>query len=190
MSLLIDTPRWPWRGRLWAHLVSDDSLDELHTAARALGLRWLSFGRDHYDVPDTLWPAACEMADHVDSRVIVRSLRNSGLRVGGGKPQKAWQPIGALPRDLDTGAVGTWLREVRPAFAHASVDVLARPGELVVLHLLDAGQVPDLGDLAGGPGVGGTRVVHTVADGRYSLELVVDRPARVISNPRAPGRSR
>ena len=29
MALLIDTPRWPWRGRLWAHLISDESIDEL-----------------------------------------------------------------------------------------------------------------------------------------------------------------
>lgn len=180
----------PWRGRLWAHLVSDESLDELHSAARDLGLRWLSFGRDHYDVPDTLWPAACEIADHVDSRIIVRSLRSSGLRVGGGKPQKAWRPIGSLPPDLDAGPVGAWLRDVRPVFERASVDVLARPGELVVLHLLDARYTPDLGELAGGPQIGGTRVIHTVAEGRYSLELVVQRPDAPINSRRPPDRSR
>ena len=66
MALMIDTPRWEWRGHLWAHLISDDSLDELHQAGRDLGLRWLSFGRDHYDVPDVLWPAACEIAELVE----------------------------------------------------------------------------------------------------------------------------
>ena len=37
MAVLIDTPVWPWRGRLWSHLVSDVSYEELHAfvAARA-----------------------------------------------------------------------------------------------------------------------------------------------------------
>ena len=26
MAILVDDARWPWRGRLWAHLVSDEDL--------------------------------------------------------------------------------------------------------------------------------------------------------------------
>ncbi len=52
MAILIDDPRWPAHGRLWAHLVSDASLDELHAFAAANGIPRRGFDRDHYDVPD------------------------------------------------------------------------------------------------------------------------------------------
>jgi len=116
MALLIDTPRWEWRGHLWAHMISDESLDELHAAARQLNLRWVAFGRDHYDVPDVLWPAACQIAKLVDSRVIVRSLRSTGLRVPGGKPKKSWQRLPELPANYRGGAVADWLHAIRPHF--------------------------------------------------------------------------
>ena len=178
MALLIDTPRWPWRGRLWAHLISDESLDELHQGARELGLRYLSFGCDHYDVPDTMWVEACRGARLVDSREIVRSLRMSGLRVGGGKPRKAWRRVDQLPQELAAGEVERWLAEVRYRLARAEVEVLARPNEWVVLHLLDGVERPDLGELIRGPG-NGSSICETVADGRYSLELVIrSRAAR------------
>lgn len=171
MALLIDTPRWEWRGMLWAHMISDVSFDELHAAARLLNLRWVAFGRDHYDVPDVLWPAACEIATLVDSRVIVRSLRQSGLRVGGGKPKKTWRRLEQLPDELAHGPAAAWLAEVRPAFDDAAIEVLGRPGEVVVMHLRRDAERPELGELDAGPGVG--QLVHTVADGRYSMELVL-----------------
>lgn len=173
MALMIDTPRWPWRGRLWAHMISDQSLDELHDAARELNLRWVAFGRDHYDIPDELWPAACEMAELVDSRQIVRSLRHSGLRVGGGKPKKTWRQLDGLPIELQNGPAGDWLAAIEPHFVEAAIEVLGRPGELVVIHLLRTPHAPDIGDLAAGPRDVDARVVHTVADNRYSLELVL-----------------
>ena len=134
-------------------------------------MRWVAFGRDHYDVPDVLWPHACEIAQLVDSREIVRSLRRSGLRVPGGKPKKSWRRLEALPREFADSDVGGWLDEVRPHFEDAAIEVLARPTELVVLHLLRTSVGPDLGELASGPGLG--QLVHTVADDRYSLELVL-----------------
>jgi len=171
MALLIDTPRWEWRGHLWAHMISDESLDELHAAARQLNLRWVAFGRDHYDVPDVLWPAACQIAKLVDSRVIVRSLRSTGLRVPGGKPKKSWQRLPELPANYRGGAVADWLHAIRPHFGDdVAFEVLGRPTELVVLHLLRTPVGPDLGQLVHPP-VG--QVVHTVADERYSLELVL-----------------
>ena len=171
MALLIDTPRWEWRGHLWAHMISDVSLEDLHAGARELNLRWVSFGRDHYDVPDTLWPAACEIAELVDSREIVRSLKRSGLRVPGGKPKKSWRQLDGLPMDYAAGPVGDWLDAIRPFFVEGAIEVLGRPTEVVVLHLLRSPAAPDLGALAAGPGVG--RLVHTVLDDRYSLELVL-----------------
>ncbi|HVX53052.1 DUF4031 domain-containing protein, partial [Nocardioides sp.] len=33
MALLVDDATWPGRGRLWCHLVSDSSFEELHAFA-------------------------------------------------------------------------------------------------------------------------------------------------------------
>lgn len=173
MALLIDTPRWEWRGHLWAHLISDESLDELHQAARELGLRWLSFGRDHYDVPDVLWPAACEIAELVDSRIIVRRLRTSGLRVGGGKPQKSWRLLPDVPFEIDHAEIRAWRDEVTALLGTPAIDVLGRPTEVVVFHLLDGRAPGDLGELRAPP-VPGSRVVETMVDGRYSVELILE----------------
>ena len=173
MGLLIDTPRWEWRGHLWAHMISDESLEELHDAARGLGLRWLSFGRDHYDVPDVLWPDACEIAELVDSRLIVRSLRASGLRVGGGKPQKSWRRLGGVPPEIDGEGIRSWRGEVTELLGSPSVDVLGRPSEVVVFHLVEGTAPRDLGVLRTPP-VPGSRVVETTVDGRYSVELILE----------------
>jgi hypothetical protein len=152
-------------------MISDHGLEELHEAARSLNLRWVAFGRDHYDVPDVLWPAACEIAELVDSRDIVRSLRRSGLRVHGGKPKKTWRRLDTLPAEYSSGEVASWLDAVSPQFGDAEVEVLGRPTELVVMHLRRDARAPDLGVLAAGPSQG--RLVHTVVDQRYSLELVL-----------------
>jgi hypothetical protein len=79
--LFVDQPRWPAHGRLWAHLISDVSLAELHAFAELLGVPKRGFERDHYDIPDDLVPVAVWMgAQLVPSRVIVRRLVGSGLR--------------------------------------------------------------------------------------------------------------
>ena len=54
MSVLVDDAIWPFRDRRWAHLVSDESFDELHAFAERLGLPPRAFHRDHYDVPAEL----------------------------------------------------------------------------------------------------------------------------------------
>ena len=82
MALLIDPPMWPNHGRLWGHLVSDASLEELHAAARAAGIPERGFDRDHYDVPLELHPRLIELgATLVDGKELIRRLRASGLRV-------------------------------------------------------------------------------------------------------------
>jgi hypothetical protein len=79
--ILIDPPRWPGRGRLWSHLVSDVSLDELHAFAEMLGAPRRGFDRDHYDVPaDRYDPALALGAVAVSSRELVRRLTGAGLR--------------------------------------------------------------------------------------------------------------
>ena len=82
MTVLVDEPRWWWRGRRWCHLVSDTSLEELHTFARALDIPWRGFQGDHYDVPEEHRPAVLAAgAVEVESRELVRRLRAAGLRL-------------------------------------------------------------------------------------------------------------
>ena len=82
VAILIDDPRWPAHGRLWAHLVSDSSLDELHEFAEANGIPRRGFDRDHYDVPEDAHARLIAAgARHVDGRTLVRALIASGLRV-------------------------------------------------------------------------------------------------------------
>lgn len=80
--ILVDEPMWPAHGRLWAHLVSDASLEELHDFAARTGVPPRGFDRDHYDVPaeriDALVAAG---AVRVDGHELTRRLIASGLRV-------------------------------------------------------------------------------------------------------------
>ena len=79
--ILVDAAVWPARGRRWAHLVSDQSHDELHAFAEQLGLPPRAFHRDHYDLPAELRNAALELgAQPVTSRELVRRLQQAGLR--------------------------------------------------------------------------------------------------------------
>jgi hypothetical protein len=79
--ILIDPPAWPAWNRVWSHLVSDESLDELHEFARKAGIPARGFDRDHYDVPsDKYDELVAAGAVPVSSRVLVRRLLVSGLR--------------------------------------------------------------------------------------------------------------
>ena len=79
--ILVDSAIWPWRGHRWAHLVSDESFDELHAFADRLGIPRRAFQGDHYDVPDHLRDEAIALgAVPVDSRELVRRIRAAGLR--------------------------------------------------------------------------------------------------------------
>jgi hypothetical protein len=80
--ILVDNPIWPAHGRLWSHLVSDFSLEELHDFALAAGLPARGFDLDHYDVPaerhDDL---VARGAAPVTGGELARRLEASGLRI-------------------------------------------------------------------------------------------------------------
>ncbi|WP_425957130.1 DUF4031 domain-containing protein [Xylanimonas sp. McL0601] len=82
--MLLDPPAWPAHGTLWSHLISDTSLHELRTFARAAGLADRGLDLDHYDAParrhEDLLAAG---ATAVDGRTLARRLATSGLRVPG-----------------------------------------------------------------------------------------------------------
>ncbi len=82
MTVLIDEPRWQLHGRTWSHLVSDESLDELHEFAERLGIPRRGFHGDHYDVPEEYYSQMVESgAVPTPSRELVRRLRAAGLRL-------------------------------------------------------------------------------------------------------------
>ena len=79
--ILVDPAVWPWRGHKWAHLVSDESFEELHTFAARLEIPRHVFQGDHYDIPANVREEAIRLgAVPVDSRELVRRIRAAGLR--------------------------------------------------------------------------------------------------------------
>ena len=98
--ILTDRPIWPAHGRLFAHLVSDESFVELHRFAVELGLPPRAFHGDHYDLPDEWWAAAVDLgAEVVDPRVLVRRLKAAGLR----RPPRGRLPSATQPTSPKTG---------------------------------------------------------------------------------------
>ncbi|MFF2454214.1 DUF4031 domain-containing protein [Isoptericola sp. NPDC058082] len=127
MTLLLDPPAWPAHGTLWSHLVSDTSLHELRSFARAQGVGDRAFDLDHYDVPaerhDALVAAG---AVPVTGGELSRRLAGSVLRVPGHERRRAshdellarwatlWEPgdgaraAPAAAHDVGTDLVGRW----------------------------------------------------------------------------------
>ena len=82
MTILIDEARWWFDGRRWCHLVSDESIEELHAFADANGIPRRVFQGDHYDIPEEYRRDLIENgALVVESRELVRRLRAAGLRL-------------------------------------------------------------------------------------------------------------
>lgn len=81
MAILVDPAIWPWRERLWCHMVSDRHLEELHEFADTLGVPPRGFQGDHYDIPLELRARAIDLgAVPVTSKEIVLALYAAGLR--------------------------------------------------------------------------------------------------------------
>nr|WP_237565324.1 DUF4031 domain-containing protein [Ornithinimicrobium cavernae] len=134
--MLIDPPTWPAHGRLWSHVISDTSLEELHTFARAAGIPSRSFEGDHYDVPgERHEELVAAGAVPVGNRELARVLRASGLRF---RKRKGEHPLARVvdglaavggPHVLDV--VGSPHEPV--ATAGASVVLVADPADWMVL---------------------------------------------------------
>ncbi len=81
MTILVDECNWRLRDRMWCHMVSDTSLDELHAFARWLGIPERGFQGDHYDIPEEAREIAlAEGAVAVASRDVVNALYAAGMR--------------------------------------------------------------------------------------------------------------
>lgn len=155
MALLVDEARWWWRGRRWAHLISDVSLEELHRFAAGLGLHRVSFGGDHYDVTEPQRLAALAAgAEAIGSRELLRRLQGAGLRRSAGSGSHRWEPVAATRWDpsgapplladtalaaetgwLPTAPDGRWLACLAASWAQLPFElrVLRNGGELALL---------------------------------------------------------
>ncbi|SDS37245.1 DUF4031 domain-containing protein [Microlunatus soli] len=81
MAVYIDAPNWPGHGRLWSHLISDSSFDELNAFADRIGIPRRAFDHDHYDVPaDRFDDCLAAGAQQRRSRELVHLLTVAGLR--------------------------------------------------------------------------------------------------------------
>lgn len=90
MTLYIDPPDWPGHGRMWSHLISDVSYDELHAFAGKLDVPRRAFDGDHYDIPSPRYgDVVAAGAVEVGSREVVRLLHASGLRRRKGAERQA-----------------------------------------------------------------------------------------------------
>lgn len=104
MTVLVDPPMWPAHGRLWSHVISDSSLDELHAFARRVGIPSRSFEGDHYDLPEERYDEALAAgAVPVAGTELARVLRDSGLRF---RKRKGERPLARVQNGLSaaTGA--------------------------------------------------------------------------------------
>ena len=79
--ILVDPPNVESRGRLWSHVASDSSYEELHAFAAAARIPPRGFDRDHYDIPAEHYDAVAAAGAHpVSSRELVARLTAAGLR--------------------------------------------------------------------------------------------------------------
>ena len=116
MAVLVDPAVWEWRGASWAHLVSDESFDELHEFARRLGKRRLAFQGDHYDIDTVDRDRAIALgAEPIDSRELVRRLRAADLRRRDDKP--SWQRLAFAPRGRTLDVAGRLVSFGEPGLA-------------------------------------------------------------------------
>ncbi|WP_163543737.1 DUF4031 domain-containing protein [Occultella kanbiaonis] len=144
MAVLIDPPMWPAHGTLFSHLVSDESLAELHEFARRAGLPERAFDRDHYDVPARRHTElVAQGARPVTGGDLIRGLRASGLRVRARDRRE----------HLDVALTLRW-RLLLPGHEALGAELLERWGEphrhyhdgthlLAVLEAADALSEPD-----------------------------------------------
>lgn len=115
--IYIDPPFWPAHGTLFSHLVSDESLAELHDFARGAGIPEGAFDQDHYDVPAHRHAdLVAGGARAVDGGSLVRILIRSGLRIPARHRSSSlrlplllrWQPLLPAATALGERLVDCW----------------------------------------------------------------------------------
>lgn len=88
--ILIDPPTWPGHGRMWSHVASDSSLEELHLFAARAGIPRRAFEGDHYDVPAERYRAMIDAgAVPTAPRDLLAAIVAAGLR----KPRRRGEEV-------------------------------------------------------------------------------------------------
>lgn len=119
MVVYVDPPLWPAHGTVFSHLVSDESLEELHAFAHANGVPERAFDGDHYDVPKRRYAELVAAgAVPVEARVLVRKLIASGLRI----------PARQRSKTLTVPLLERW-NSVLPGHEELGFELLERWGE-------------------------------------------------------------
>jgi hypothetical protein len=169
MTILVDKAIWPWRGRRWAHLVSDTGYDELHAFAAGLGLRRMAFQGDHYDVPAEVRVRALALgAEAVGGRDLLGRLKAAGLRLPPGHRPGSWEEVGRWRTLGEVVGIPEALLEARSGVSSDVAEVSAwRRGDEVAL-LVSASAPIGFDPVPG--------VVHRLTDGGCLLELLVVLP--------------
>lgn len=150
MAILIDPARWPAHGTVFSHLVSDESLEELHSFAQLNDIPRQAFDGDHYDVPVQRYEELVAAgAEEVTGGELVRRLVKSGLRITAAERPSKLEKIlhdrfarlfpnaSVLDREpIATGLLERWSEEHRHYhdLSHLmsvlkAIDVLERAGE-------------------------------------------------------------
>jgi hypothetical protein len=145
VTIWIDPPAWPAHDRLWSHLVSDSSYDELHEFAAAQGIPRRGFEGDHYDVPQERYAALVAAgATPVDGREVVRILQRSGLRIQKRRHERVVHAVPGAPW-LPPGSRADVIasrQDDAPATTVVVRLVVLRGPDLLVVERTDGG--PDL----------------------------------------------
>ena len=139
MAIWIDPPSWPAHGRLWSHVISDTSHEELQAFAARAGIPARGYDGDHFDVPAQLYDALVAAgAQPADGKELARLLRDSGLRF---QKRKGERPLAAYRNVLPLVEAGHQLHLVassRPTpdglTAAAVVFVTDAGGSLLLVH--------------------------------------------------------
>ncbi len=80
--IFIDPPFWPAHATVFSHLISDISVEELHSFAAANGVAERAFDLDHYDVPARIYQDLIDAgATPITGKELARTLVTSGLRI-------------------------------------------------------------------------------------------------------------
>ena len=126
MTVLVDDPIWPAHGRLWAHLVSDEDLPELHAFARRNDVPERAFDLDlllpstgaHYCVnhfiPVSLGSSRLRKSHGKTVPAFVAGLTGAST---GAHPDRPGDGSARAPRVHFTGSETMWQSEPMPCRA-------------------------------------------------------------------------
>jgi|SRR5450631_15671 len=139
MAIWIDPPSWPAHGRLWSHVISDTSYEELHAFAVKAGIPARGFDGDHFDVPQESYDALVAAgAWPAGGKEVARLLRDSGLRF---QKRRGERPLAAYRNVLANVEAGHTLQLVASPLATpdeptcaAVVFVADAEGALLLVH--------------------------------------------------------